>query len=84
MAHLLLIEVPGGNDFTILEDAIDLGHQVTFFTADLAHYRKQGEETQARLALAREIVEIHPLIMPSLNDVHVLFIRRARLMRFCV
>ena len=60
MAHLLLIEVPGGNDFTILEDAIDLGHQVTFFTADLAHYRKQGEETQARVALAREIVEINP------------------------
>jgi len=60
MAHLLLIEVPGGNDFTILEDAVDLGHQVTFLTADLAHYRKQGEETQARLALAREIVEIHP------------------------
>src|ERR1017187_1581943 len=60
MAHLLLIEVPGGNDFTILEDAVALGHQVTFFTADLAHYRKQGEETQACLALAREIVEIHP------------------------
>ena len=60
MAHLLLIEVPGGNDFTILEDAVDLGHQVTFFTADLAHYRKQGQETQVRLALAREIVEIHP------------------------
>src|SRR5665647_3319245 len=60
MAHLLLIEVPGGNDFTILEDAVDLGHQVTFFTADLAHYRKQGNETQARLALARDIVEIHP------------------------
>lgn len=60
MAHLLLIEVPGGNDFTILEDAVDLGHQVTFFTADLAHYRRQGEATQARLALAREIVDIHP------------------------
>ena len=60
MAHLLLIEVPGGNDFTILEDAVDLGHQVTFFTADLAHYRMQGEATEARLALAREIVNIHP------------------------
>ena len=60
MAHLLLIEVPGGNDFTILEDAVNSGHQVTFFTADLAHYRKQGEATQGRLALAREIVDIHP------------------------
>lgn len=60
MAHLLLIEVPGGNDFTILEDAVNSGHQVTFFTADLAHYSKQGEATQGRLALAREIVDIHP------------------------
>jgi biotin carboxylase len=60
MAHLLLIEVPGGNDFTVLEDAVDLGHQVTFFTADLAHYRKQGEATQRRLALAREIIDVQP------------------------
>jgi biotin carboxylase len=60
MAHLLLIEVPGGNDFTVLEDAVALGHQVTFFTGDLAHYRKQGDATQARVALAREIVDVQP------------------------
>jgi biotin carboxylase len=60
LAHLLLIEVPGGNDFTVLEDAVDLGHQVTFFTADLAHYRRQREATQARLALAREIIDLQP------------------------
>jgi biotin carboxylase len=60
MAHLLLLEVPGGNDFTVLEDAVALGHQVTFFTGDLAHYRRQGDATQASLALAREIIAVEP------------------------
>jgi biotin carboxylase len=60
MAHLLLIEAPGGNDFTVLEDAVQLGHEVTFFSADLGHYRRQGETTQACLALARELVEVNP------------------------
>ena len=36
VAHLLLLEAPGGNDFTVLEDAVGMGHQVTFFTGDLA------------------------------------------------
>jgi biotin carboxylase len=60
MAHLLLIEVPGGNDFTVLEDAVALGHYVTFFTGDLAHYRKQGDATQDSLALACEIAVLQP------------------------
>ena len=60
MAHLLLLEVPGGNDFTVLEDAASEGHSVTFCTGDLAHYRSQDETTVARLALARDIVEVRP------------------------
>jgi biotin carboxylase len=60
MSHLLLLEVPGGNDFTVLEDAAGAGHDTTFFTGDLAHYRQQGEATRSCLALAREIVEVKP------------------------
>jgi biotin carboxylase len=58
MAHVLLLDVPGGNDFTVLEDAVELGHEVTFFTADLDHYRRLGTAAQASLALARQLVEI--------------------------
>ena len=60
MAHILLLDVPGGNDFTVLEDAVQAGHEVTFYTSDLDHYRRQGEVTEAALALARDIVEIRP------------------------
>ena len=60
MAHLLLLDVPGGNDFTVLEDAVRMGHEVTFYTSDLNHYRNQGEVTQASLKFAREVVEINP------------------------
>ncbi len=69
MAHLLLLEVPGGNDFSVLEDAVGAGHSVTFFTGDLDHYRRQGEETQSRLALAREVVEVKPFDYPGFERV---------------
>jgi biotin carboxylase len=58
MAHVLLLEVPGGNDFTVLEDAVDLGHELTFFTADLGHYHRLGTAASAYLAKARQVVEI--------------------------
>jgi biotin carboxylase len=67
MAHLLLLEVPGGNDFTVLEDAVAMGHQVTFFTGDLTQYQKQGDTTQACLALTREIVEVRPFDYAALE-----------------
>ena len=67
MAHLLLLEVPGGNDFSILEDAVGAGHDVTFFTGDLDHYRRQGEATQSRLALARHVIEVRPFDYPGLQ-----------------
>lgn len=53
MAHLLLLEVPGANDFNILDEAVRLGHEVTFFTADLACYR-----ANPKLNLARQIVAL--------------------------
>ena len=60
MAHILLIDVPGGNDFTVLEDALAVGHQVTFFTSDLSHYQRQGEGSKRLLESARKIIEVNP------------------------
>lgn len=60
MAHLLLLEVPGGNDFMILEEAVRLGHTVSFFTGDLRHYLATADLTASSLSLAQSIVDIHP------------------------
>jgi biotin carboxylase len=67
VAHLLLLEAPGGNDFTVLEDAVGMGHQVTFFTGDLAQYQSQGDAARACLALARQVVEVRPFDYASLE-----------------
>ncbi len=58
MAHLLLLDLPGGNDFTILEDAVRMGHQVTFCTSDLAHYQRQGDHANSCLTLVHQVLEI--------------------------
>ena len=60
MAHLLLLDVPGGNDFTVLEDAVNFGHEVTFYTSDLSLYNKQGDSAIEFLKLAREVIETTP------------------------
>ncbi len=60
MAHILLLEVPGGNDFTVLEDAVGMGHEVTFFTGDAGFYQRQGGVVTTAMALSREIVEVRP------------------------
>jgi len=41
MAHLLIIELPGGNDTDILQAAIDRHDSFTLLTADLALYEQQ-------------------------------------------
>lgn len=41
MSHLLIVDLPGGNDSDILLAAIEGGHRFTFATADPAHYREQ-------------------------------------------
>ncbi len=41
MTHLLIIELPGGNDTDILQAAIDRGDSFTLLTADLALYQQQ-------------------------------------------
>jgi biotin carboxylase len=41
MAHLLIIELPGGNDTDIIQAAIDRDDSFTFLTADLTLYQQQ-------------------------------------------
>ena len=60
MAHILLLEAPGGNDFTVVEDAVAMGHTVTFATGDLSQYHRLGEATKVSLALCREVIEVRP------------------------
>ena len=41
MSHLLVIDLPGGNDSDVLSAALALGHSFTLATADPAHYLRQ-------------------------------------------
>lgn len=59
MAHLLLIETPGGNDFDLFEEALALGHDISFFTADRSFYESRGYFAQY-LARAKRVIEINP------------------------
>lgn len=55
--HLLVIDLPGGNDGDVLSAALALGHRYTLASADPAHYRRQPElapllaQAQAILAM---------------------------------
>jgi biotin carboxylase len=61
--HLLIIELPGGNDADVMLAAIDRGDEFTFLSAELDHYRRQPQ-LQAPLACARELIEV-PWFDPS-------------------
>jgi biotin carboxylase len=57
MAHLLIIDLPGGNDADIIEAAIARGDEFTFLSSQLALYRRQPQ-VWALLAAARELIEV--------------------------
>jgi biotin carboxylase len=57
MAHLLIIELPGGNDTDIIQAAIDRGDSFTFLTADLPLYQQQPP-VHALLQHARACIEV--------------------------
>ena len=59
MAHLLIIELPGGNDADILQAALGRGDEFTFLSAELGHYRRQPQ-LDAILARATEQIEVSP------------------------
>ena len=57
MAHLLIIELPGGNDFDLVQASVDRGDRFTFLTSDLQHYKKQ-DAAWALLEQAQHLLEI--------------------------
>lgn len=58
MARILVLELPGGNDFTVIEDAVQCGHEVVFCTGDLAHYQGLGTGARACLASLAGVIEV--------------------------
>jgi biotin carboxylase len=57
MAHLLIIELPGGNDTDIVQAAIARGDDFTFLSAQLDHYRRQPQ-VQSLLDQAYAQIEV--------------------------
>lgn len=57
MAHLLIVELPGGNDVDIMRAAIERGDTFSFLTADLAHYQRQPL-VSAVLEMAQRIISL--------------------------
>jgi biotin carboxylase len=57
MAHLLIIELPGGNDFDLVQAALDRGDHFTFLTSDLNLYKKQ-DAAWALLQQAQHLLEL--------------------------
>jgi biotin carboxylase len=58
MSHLLVIELPGGNDTDILQAAIRMGHSFAFLTQDISVYQNQPSVFEW-VNLATEIIEVN-------------------------
>lgn len=57
MKHLLIVELPGGNDSDILIEALAGGDRYTFLTADAAHYRPEHDLARL-LARACSVIDV--------------------------
>ena len=57
MAHLLIVELPGGNDVDIITSALARGDDFSFLSAQLDHYRRQPA-VWAAVQHARELIEV--------------------------
>ena len=55
MSHLLILDLPGGNDTDILEAARAGGHRVTFLTATPAHYLAQPDIAAIKQAVPAQL-----------------------------
>ena len=64
MGHLLIVDLPGGNDSDILSAALDHGYRVTLLTAEPAHYL--GQPHIARLLTQAAIIDADDFAMPAL------------------
>lgn len=73
MAHLLIIELPGGNDFDLVQSALARGDSFTFLTSDLNHYKKQNV-VWSWLQQAEQLLEIPSFafdpVTQAVLDVH--------------
>ncbi len=67
MAHLLVIELPGGNDFDLLEAACAQGHSYSFASGRLAHYRQQPQ-VWPWVARANQCIDINGLGADALQN----------------
>ncbi len=57
MAHLLIVELPGGNDTDLIQAALARGDTFTFLTADLGFYMQQSAVAPL-LTQARAYIEV--------------------------
>jgi len=57
MSHLLVIDLPGGNDTDVLQAALDRGDSFVFLTSDLNLYLSQPR-IKAFLDQAHELIEV--------------------------
>lgn len=76
MAHLLIIDLPGGNDTDILEAAIAAGHEFSFLTSHLDLYLTQPH-VQKALSFAIELVEVVGFEYDAVED-RVLLLHQRR------
>ena len=59
MAHILVLELAGGNDSDVLQAAVARGDEFTFLSSQLDHYTAQPQ-LEPILALAKFKVEVSP------------------------
>ena len=64
MSHLLIVELPGGNDSDILAAALEHGHRISLLTAQPAHYL--GQPQIAGLLAQAAIIDAGDFTMPAL------------------
>jgi biotin carboxylase len=57
MAHLLIVDLPGGNDTDIVQAALERGDTFTFLTSDHSLYAHQPE-VLAWIELAEQLIEV--------------------------
>jgi predicted ATP-grasp superfamily ATP-dependent carboligase len=73
MSHLLIVDLPGGNDTDILTTALADGHRFSFLTADPGHYRAQ-REVAALLGQGKAVIDAEgfalPVLLPRLRALH--------------
>jgi hypothetical protein len=74
MSHLLIIELPGGNDDDILQAAIDRGDRFTFLSGNLAHYRVQSRLSRT-LDRASRCVEVSGFELGAVREAVMLIHR---------